>query len=62
MAAVMLDGEDSQLIGKHPVVDAKWKSRHEVQSNIGFNHSALLGSVLDDSNGRLHSIEKLRTE
>jgi len=60
--AVVLEGKDTKIVGKNPVVDGVWKSRHEVRSDICLDDSPTLGSFLNDSNRAPCSVKKLGAE
>ena len=62
MSAVVLEGEDSEVVGKNPVVDGVWKARHKVVPDICLNDTPPLGSILNDLNRKVCGVEKLSAE
>ena len=62
VSAVVLEGEDSEVVGKNPVVDGVWKARHKVVPDICLNDTPPLGSILNDLNRKVCGVEKLSAE
>lgn len=50
------------MIRKNSVVEGVWEARHEVTPYLRLNDAPLLGSVLNDADGDVGCVEKLRSE
>ena len=62
VTAVVLEREDAKVVGQNAVVDGVWKARHEVMPYICFNNAPSLGSILNDPDGSVSGVEKLRAK
>ena len=59
MAAVMLKSENAKL-GNDAIVDRVWKARHEVTTNVGLDDPATSRSLVNNADGNVDGVEKLR--
>ena len=47
MTAVMLEGEDTNLVGQRAEVDGVWKLLNKVAANIGVQNTPMLRTLPD---------------
>ena len=59
MAAVVLERKNANLVRQSAIVDGVRKARHEVASDIGLDNAPAGGSILNNTDGMVSSIEKL---
>src|SRR5215210_6454787 len=62
MTAVMLEGQDSELVRQGAIENGKRKPRHEVTTHVCLDNTPPFGSLLDDTNSTVHGVEKLRAK
>jgi len=58
VTAVVLESEDTKMIGKNPVVNGVWKARHEEMPDICLYDTPPLRSLLNGSNRAVCRVEK----
>ena len=45
VTAVVLEGEDTKMVGKNPVIDGLSKARHEIMPDICLDDTPPIGSL-----------------
>jgi hypothetical protein len=62
MTTVMLEGENTNVVRKHTVVDGLWETRHEIAPDVCLDKAPPVGSVENDKNSSVGGVQELSTE
>ena len=62
VTAVVLEGQNPNVVRKDAIVNAVWKTRHEVTADVRLADAPSVGIVEDDTNTLIGSVEKLSAE
>jgi hypothetical protein len=56
VTTVMLEGENTNVIGKDTVVDGIWETRHEIMPDVCLDNAPPVGSLENDKNSSVGGV------